>query len=504
MKRSTVVALFGGTIAVVLVIVPSVVVAADWWEMYRHDLDHTGYSTSAGPETNDVLWTYGTNGLLFSSPSVCDGRVFVGSSDNYVYCLNSCEQDLVWKFHAKGDVSSSPAVADGYVYVGSDDSTTTSKGHVYCLPFNDPNNNHIIESSEVVWQRQVGGQVVSSPAVYNDKVYVGCGNGTVYCLRSDNGNQVWATDIGGSNAIFSSPAINVSSGKVYIGCCDNNVYCLDADNGDEIWLFETGDYVLSSPTLYESFVIVGSLDDTVYCLPQDDPNGDGTIEPGDVIWTYDAGTSVESSPAVYDGKVYVGSKHSGGKLHCIDAGNGTRVWADSSVGSIPHDPAVADGKVYITSISVIYCFDASNGSFIWSYSSGQSVYSSPTIADGVAFAGMGDSVFAFASDCGGAGVDEVESGSATYFRLAQNTPNPFGPSTEIRYVLPVDCHVKLQVYSVAGRRVATLVDEYQHSGLNLASWNARDEAGSPVSSGIYFCRLEAGGFSAIRKMVLAR
>jgi len=83
--------------------------------------------------------------------------------------------------------------------------------------------------------------------------------------------------------------------------------------------------------------------------------------------------------------------------------------------------------------------------------------------------------------------------------LCQNYPNPFNPTTEIRYVLPRDCKVRLDVHNVAGQKVATLVDGKQKAGYKTARW----DAGS-FSSGIYFYRLQAGGFVQTRKMVLIR
>ena len=49
------------------------------WPMFRHDLQHTGYSTSPAPNTNQTLWNYTTGNFVASSPAVADGKVYVGS-----------------------------------------------------------------------------------------------------------------------------------------------------------------------------------------------------------------------------------------------------------------------------------------------------------------------------------------------------------------------------------------------------------------------------------------
>jgi hypothetical protein len=89
--------------------------------------------------------------------------------------------------------------------------------------------------------------------------------------------------------------------------------------------------------------------------------------------------------------------------------------------------------------------------------------------------------------------------------LYQNAPNPFTLSTAIRYYLPRESAVTLSVYDNAGRLVNRLLDgEVKEAGLHVLDWNGRDFNGEPIASGVYFCRLQSGKFSASRKMVLLR
>lgn len=88
--------------------------------------------------------------------------------------------------------------------------------------------------------------------------------------------------------------------------------------------------------------------------------------------------------------------------------------------------------------------------------------------------------------------------------LSQNVPNPFNPSTTIRYYLPERCRVKIAVYDVSGRTIANLADRDQPAGHYSLEWNGRDNLGKPVASGIYFCRLQAGKEMRSRKLVLLR
>jgi hypothetical protein len=88
--------------------------------------------------------------------------------------------------------------------------------------------------------------------------------------------------------------------------------------------------------------------------------------------------------------------------------------------------------------------------------------------------------------------------------LLQNYPNPFNASTEIRYALPVAGPISLRVYNVRGQEVVALAEGWREVGDHVVAWNGRDRFGKELSSGIYFCRLQAEGHSETVKMVLLR
>ncbi len=92
------------------------------------------------------------------------------------------------------------------------------------------------------------------------------------------------------------------------------------------------------------------------------------------------------------------------------------------------------------------------------------------------------------------------------FALSQNSPNPFNPSTTIKYQVPEGNAAKVQivVFNVRGQKVITLVDELKESGDFTVNWNGTNASGQRVSSGVYFYRMSAGDFSAVRKMVIVK
>jgi len=177
------------------------------WSMFRHDNQHTGYTTDNGSIDNSLLWSYTTGGSVRSSPAVTGDRVYVGSDDGKIYCLNA-------------------------------------------------------DSGSPIWSYATGSSVFSSPAVTGDRVYIGSDDGKIYCLNADNGALIWSYNTGGY--VDSSPA--VAGDRVYIGSLDRKVYCLNADNGDLIWSYTTGSYVDSSPAVADGRVYIGSWDGKVYCF----------------------------------------------------------------------------------------------------------------------------------------------------------------------------------------------------------------------------------------------
>jgi hypothetical protein len=89
-------------------------------------------------------------------------------------------------------------------------------------------------------------------------------------------------------------------------------------------------------------------------------------------------------------------------------------------------------------------------------------------------------------------------------RLAANAPNPFNPTTEIRFEVPRTGPVDLAVYDLTGRRVRTLVSEVLPAGERSVTWNGRDASGNLAPSGIYFYQVAVDGESRTRKMTLVK
>lgn len=117
---------------------------------------------------------------------------------------------------------------------------------------------------------------------------------------------------------------------------------------------------------------------------------------------------------------------------------------------------------------------------------------------GYVFVGtLGSSVFRSVGST--TSVKESGENIPTKFSLSQNYPNPFNPTTTIEYSIPRASLVKMQVYDILGREVATLINEVKSAGTYTATFNAAN-----IPSGVYFYRLQAGSFTETKKLILLR
>jgi hypothetical protein len=90
------------------------------------------------------------------------------------------------------------------------------------------------------------------------------------------------------------------------------------------------------------------------------------------------------------------------------------------------------------------------------------------------------------------------------YQLSQNYPNPFNPTTIIKFQLPKESFVSLKVYDITGKEIKTLLNGNISAGYHSVSWNATDNDGRKVSSGIYFYRITTPEFSSVKKMMLLK
>ena len=93
---------------------------------------------------------------------------------------------------------------------------------------------------------------------------------------------------------------------------------------------------------------------------------------------------------------------------------------------------------------------------------------------------------------------------ANNYKLDQNFPNPFNPTTTIEYNIVKSGNYSLEIYNALGQKIRTLYTGELKSGKKTAVWNSLNDKGKSVSSGVYFYKLQGDNVNIIRKMILMR
>ena len=261
----------------------------------------------------------------------------------------------------------------------------------------------------------------SSPVVDSDKIYLGLDTGELVSVERTTGEVLWRFRTRKSkNGIHGSPTLNPELGLVYIGAYDGWIYAVDTTTGDFVWENKLGDYIGSSPVLYNGVVyigvemgepagylvgvdsetgrevfrsrkfashphstptvdpksgciIIGSNDCYLYCYSIDDK---------DELWRFKTGYDIKSTASVYDGVCYITSWDS--NLYAIDISNGNEIWSFSSHAATMSSPTVDPWKgiVYFGNHDGrFYAVNITDGEMLWRYVTDGRILSSPTLVN---------------------------------------------------------------------------------------------------------------------------
>jgi eukaryotic-like serine/threonine-protein kinase len=340
---------------------------------FRNDANHTGFYDTRGLKSLiGPAWVFKTGSRIFSSPVICENKLFIGSDDGYLYALDARNGNLLWKFSTGGRVSSTPAAYKNKVAFMSFD------GYVYCLDQ---------KSGKEIWKFKTAGEKVfsapgihgmpekdrklddpwdmflSSPVVANDLLYVGCGEGVFYALDAITGQKKWEFKTG--DVIHSSPAY--ANETVYFGSWDSYLYALNVEDGSMKWKFKTGmDTVYynqvgfqSSPVVYKGVVYSGCRDANVWAID---------AESGELKWKYyNNGSWVIASPAIHNDTLYYETSDSH-KLIALSAITGKMLYSVDCKTYGFCSPALDGELLYLgTHGGSMTAFESKTGKAIWEF-----------------------------------------------------------------------------------------------------------------------------------------
>lgn len=235
-----------------------------------------------------------------------------------------------------GASETSPTVVGRRLYMG------TANGYVYCLN---------AENGRTIWHYYVGAPVKGAVAYDRGKVFFGAYDGYLHALSAATGKSIWATPSardfeGGHGNFYSTPAVAYS--RVYLGSTDGKVYAFDERTGHLAWSHATGAYVYGSPAVYRGRVFIGSYDHNFYALNAATGNPD---------WTFPSPGRISGTASVIGGLVYFSSVNpsgAGGRTYALSTRTGRKVW---SWPNGAYASAVTDGsKLYLVGWGKIYAF----------------------------------------------------------------------------------------------------------------------------------------------------
>jgi len=320
-----------------------------------------------------------------STPAVADGKVFV-TTMGWTVALDAANGQVLWNT-SKAKGFSSPAVFNNSVFVG------TSSGTIVRLNVTD---GALLWETRLLASTSFSG-ITSSPKVAYDRVFVGTfnetgGPGEVVALWEGNGSVAWRHSTGSIH--YSSPAY--ADGRVYVGVMGRynttsqvsfdppyGVLSLDAATGTERWFFPTRGSVAASLAVAGPNLIAPAKDGSVYSLNR---------TTGALAWeaSVDAGIS---SPAVFGDTVFVGGGTFGhpGRVVALSLVNGYLKWSYTPNGPVQSSITYAGGRVLFATNEdngTIYALNAATGVRVWSFEPSPRDYilGSPVVADGVVYA----------------------------------------------------------------------------------------------------------------------
>jgi outer membrane protein assembly factor BamB len=176
-----------------------------------------------------------------SDVTVAGRRLYLGTHDGRVLCLDAADGKPVWQYASGDSVLAAPAVEGGRVYFGSYD------GNVYALD---------AASGTLVWKRDTGKPVVSTPAVAGDRVIVGSRSYDLFGLDTKTGDIAWKRYLWFS-WIESSPVLR--DGVVYVGSSDAAaLYAFDARTGRPVWKTDVWGWAWGQPAVTGRRVYMGT------------------------------------------------------------------------------------------------------------------------------------------------------------------------------------------------------------------------------------------------------
>lgn len=275
---------------------------------------------------------------------------------------------LAWTFQSKGEILSSPTIADDTVFIGSTDNS------VYAIDGN---------TGTQKWSYATDDMVEAPPLVLDGRIYIGSNDCFLYALDQQTGALIWKFEtadkiLGGANWLIGADG----KLRIVVGSYDANVYCLDA-HGNKLWSYETDNYVNGTPAIRNREIVFGGCDAALHLVHGETGQRVAKIDLG-------SGCQVAGSVSLLGDKAYFG--HYGNEFLCVDLQSGKTDWRYSSKrDGFVSSPAVNDRYVVFGGRDKhLHCALRADGTPQWQFKTRRKVDASPVIAGDKVLFGSGD------------------------------------------------------------------------------------------------------------------
>ncbi|HPW77802.1 MAG: Outer membrane protein assembly factor BamB precursor [Bacteroidetes bacterium ADurb.Bin037] len=278
------------------------------------------------------LWSTSTNGKIYSTPHIAGQRIYIGSTDRNVYCLDLHNGNIIWKYTTGKSIVASPAVMAGVVYIGGSDNTFRALD---------------ADNGQLLWEYTgINGFMESKPYVDPYQVVTGSWGNELYSFHPLTGKLQWIWENRHRGRMY-SPAATwpvKAGGKIFITTPERKCYAIDARTGKTVWEAEGGRESIGLSDDKQQ-VYVKTMFDSLYAFH--------TV-PGKALskWRVAGGFGYEIGPSPVtsqDGLVFVPSAK--GVLYAYDKDNGSARWhIRLSDGLINYAQPVGNSKLIVSTL----------------------------------------------------------------------------------------------------------------------------------------------------------
>ncbi|MFH1195533.1 MAG: PQQ-binding-like beta-propeller repeat protein [bacterium] len=415
----------------------------------------------------DKITTYGSE-FSFKDQLLVIGR---DTDPNSIAAFDWTNGNESWLFeipNTAGSIGCIPAISESLVLTGGQQG----------------NGLYAVDKStgQQVWFYPVGSMYYRNPIIYGDKVFVI--TDSLYCINLSDGKRVWTFPAVCRN----TPAVDENN--LYI---PGEGFVLDKLTGQIKWQFfgQTG----FAPIVIDENNIYHETSDSLFASNKNSGAKIWSVAKlgGDINQDLGGGIAVSDQYICYTVWQNIDSK---AEIYVFNKSTGNYIWHYTFNRDGILSPRIANDFVYAVHFwsAHLWGFKLSDGSVIL-HDSTATYIGNPIIADHSLIVPTTNGVRFFKSS-----LTVVEDEKICYeYKLSNNYPNPFNPSTTINYSLPEREAVSIKVFDILGREISVLVNEEKPAGNYSVEFSS-----SRIPSGVYFYEMTAGKFRQIKKMIILK